>query len=376
LILSNQIHLTYNDKINYGSFYTPKHIVEIVYDLINKHTLCLTDYKIIDTSCGYGNFLIYPNSIGADIDSEALTQTFSNTNCMNLFEGNSLLNVHRSKYNLKSKDKIIIVGNPPYNDKTSKLRNDIKEVSFEIDKDLQHRDLGVSFMLSYNKLQADYVCVLHPLSYLIKKTNFKGLSEFFKNFSLIDAVIISSGEFSETSKATHFPIIIALYKRDDFGMSYPALCNYTFYTIEGKKYKLNQFDKLCNYITKYPNKWIKNYVAHFLTMRDINALKRSKTFIENETANSIRIQPENLDYYCYADIFKEYIQNIPYYLGNNDVMIDIDKFKEIKEIFVYKSMIKYQYLQHLIPKINNYDEKKIEIYFKNLLGEHYVDMGK
>lgn len=41
------------------------------------------------------------------------------------------------------------------------------------DEDLFDRDLGVSFLKSYNKLKADVICILHLLSYLIKKTNFE-----------------------------------------------------------------------------------------------------------------------------------------------------------------------------------------------------------
>jgi len=60
---------------------------------------------------------------------------------------------------------------------------------------LSQRDLGISFLLSYNKLAADFVCVLHPLSYLIKKSNFEALWQFKDNYRLVDSVVISSGVF-------------------------------------------------------------------------------------------------------------------------------------------------------------------------------------
>lgn len=82
-----------------------------------------------------------------------------------------------------------------------------------MDTDVQTRDLGMSFLLSYNKLNADCVCVLHPLSYLIKRSNFKLLSNFSKNYKLIDGVIISSGAFSDNSKSIQFPILIGLYRK-------------------------------------------------------------------------------------------------------------------------------------------------------------------
>jgi hypothetical protein len=109
-------------------------------------------------------------------------------------------------------------------------------------------------------------------------------------------------------------------------------------------------------------------------MRDINALKRTRTFLEKETNNSIRISNEKLSYYCYIDIFKDYIKNIPYYFGNSDVFINVEEFEKIKKYFVETSLLKYKFLEHLLPN-NNYSKNIVVInnYFKDLLGEHYVD---
>lgn len=371
-----QTHLNHKDTINFGSFYTPDGVVSIVYNMLHKNVPNLNSYTIADTSCGYGNFLQIPGSIGADYDKVALTKAKNNISDCRFFHHNSLHNVSRSRYNIKPSDKLIIVGNPPYNDVTSIIRNGIKQEYCKLDEDLKHRDLGISFLLSYYKLCAYYICVLHPFSYLIKKANFEGLKQFKNNYALVDSVIISSHKFYATSKVTPFPIVIALYKLNSKGMTYDFICNYNFITKEGKQFKINRFDKLSNYITKYPNKSEENFVAHFWTMRDINALKRTKTFIEKEVYNSIRVTPDKLALYCYADVFKEYIPNIPYYFGNSDIMIDYKEFNKIQDIFLRKSLRKYKFLNHLLP--SNDDEKinydlVIKNYFKNLLGEHYVD---
>ena len=221
-----QKHLNKIDTINYGSYYTPKLYVDIAYNLISKYTN-IENYTILDTSCGYGNFLRYKNSIGADIDKIAVKKAKQNTNCF-ILEQNALLNVTRKNYNISDTQKLIIVGNPPYNDTTSIINNSIKQTKFDIDKDLRHRDLGISFLLSYNKLYANYICILHPLSYLIKKTNFNGLRNFTENYKLIDNIIISSNSFSDTSKITAFPIVIALYKRDNNGMTFEYIKKYKF----------------------------------------------------------------------------------------------------------------------------------------------------
>lgn len=376
--MTEQKHLNYVDTINLGSYYTPANLVDTVYDMIKKNEPNWNTYNIIDTSCGYGNFLRFPNSIGADLDRKAIDEARKQTNDCLFYCHNSLINVHRKQYALSNNDRIIIVGNPPYNDTTSIIRNDIKSEVCMIDDDIKHRDLGVSFLLSYEKLRADYVCVLHPLSYLIKKTNFNSLNKFKNNYKLIDAVVISSGEFRNTSKITQFPIIIALYKRDEDGMSYNFIQNYKFKTKDNKIFKISAFDQLCNYITKYPNhKYLSldDSVAFFWTMRDINALKRTKTFIEHEVYNSIRIPKEKLSLYCYADVFKEYIPHIPYYFGNSDIMINYDSFKRIEKSFLRRSLSKYPFLSGLLQAgdIQENDILNINTYFHNLLGEHYVD---
>lgn len=375
--MREQEHLNFKDTINYGSYYTPPQIVDLVYEIVSKNVPNWEKYKILDTSCGYGNFL-KENSIGADIDKKAIEVAKNNTkNCV-FFNHDSLKGVSRNQYNLKEDEKLIIVGNPPYNDTTSIVRKKIKTEVCMPDEDLKHRDIGVSFLLSYNKLSPDYVCVLHPLSYLIKETNFKSLKDFKNNYKLIDDVIIPSTEFISTSKKSSFPIIIALYKKDDKGMDYDFILNYTFKTKEDKKLQFGKYDRLGKYIKKYPNQKTmpkEETVALFWTMRDINALKRSQTFSKKESYNSIRVDKENLSLYCYADIFKEYTEHIPYYFGNYDIIINLEEFRKIENLFVQKSLSKYPHLEHLKGNysLSEKDKKEIEKYFKNLFGEHYED---
>jgi hypothetical protein len=89
-------------------------------------------------------------------------------------------------------------------------------------------------------------------------------------------------------------------------------------------------------------------------MRDINALKRSRTFTNKEGVHTIRVTRENLHYYQYVDIFKKYIKHIPYYFGNSDVFIDNSYFIKNQNIFA------------------NCVQEKLDIYFRDLLGGHYV----
>jgi len=142
--------------------------------------------------------------------------------------------------------------------------------------------------------------VLHPLSYLIKKTNFEALGAFKNNYKLTDSVIISSGVFSATLKTTAFPIIIAFYKRTLSGMTYNDIARYKFTTDSGKTFSIGDDGFLDNYIAKYPNhKTVAqaDTAAYFSTMRNINALKCTATFIDKETGNAMRVTKYKLPYY-------------------------------------------------------------------------------
>ncbi|MDR0304742.1 MAG: Eco57I restriction-modification methylase domain-containing protein [Chitinispirillales bacterium] len=370
-------HLDFETRVNFGSFYTPPHLVAKVYEMIEKNVPETGKYVFLDTSCGYGNFLDGINSIGADIDEEALLFARKQNEKISFFNHNSLKNVCRHSYGLNENSQIIIVGNPPYNDTTSQIRNSMKSKKTDIDFDLKSRDLGLSFLLSYDKLQPNFICVLHPLSYLIKEANFNALKNFTKNYILKDGVIVSSGDFVKTSKTVQFPIIIAFYEKNSYGMDYSYIKKYRFKTEDGKKFAINDFDSIGNYVSKYPNftSVEKNdAVAYFYTMRDINALKRAKTFLENEINNSLRVVEENFAYYCYVDVFKEYIKNLPYYFGNSDVFINIDEFLKIKNCFVEKSVSKYDFLSKKIKKtVDKNTNFAINGYFRNLFGEHYVN---
>jgi hypothetical protein len=380
--LYEQSHLDYKKRINLGSYYTKPDIVSIAYELIRKRIENFNDYHILDTSCGYGSFFTEQGlsklKIGADIDLEAIQKAKTYFSDVKFFHQNALCNANRKSYGISDKDKVIIVGNPPYNDMTSIIRNNIKNnVSETIDADLKTRDLGMSFILSYAKLSADFICILHPLSYLIKKSNFLLLKNFTKRYKLIDSIIIGSNQFLQTSKSMQFPIIIALYKKDAFGMDYKFIENYDFMTLENKTFKISVFDSIANYVAKYPNSRFvkpKDVIAKFWTIRDINALRRNRTFIDEASVNTIFVTMEKLDYYCYIDVFKRYASHIPYYLGNCDIMINDLDFSQIRESFRFASLQNNPSLSAKIkvPKINGY-EGRIDRYFKSLLKEHYID---
>ncbi|WP_407924066.1 DNA methyltransferase family protein [Campylobacter estrildidarum] len=337
--------------MNLGSYYTPRFLVNNAYSLLDKWVVKLQDYVFLDSSCGYGDFFIKNlNYIGCDIDKIALNKV----NNAKIIHTNSLINVSRKKFYIKNDDKLIIIGNPPYNDKTSILRSSVKKELFSCDKELLHRDLGISFLRSYEVLKPEFICVLHPLSYLIKKTNFNALSKFKNSYRLIDGLIVSSEIFTPKSN-TFFPIIIALYQRNEKGMNYEYIKNYVFKTIEGHELILKNYDSIANYVPKYPNqKDTRKAIAYFHTLRDINALKRNQTFMVYKNSNSIKVFEDNLKYYIYIHFFKQYSYLLPYYFGNLDIFINNESFLKIEN----------EFLNFFYKK--PYNKNKIEEYFYNL----------
>ena len=80
-----------------------------------------------------------------------------------------------------------------------------------------------------------------------------------------------------------------------------------------------------------------------------------------------------MPYYCYVDVFKDYIKHVPYYFGNCDVMIENAEFIKIKDAFIAKSIQKNPFIAEFFEdKSYSCDDAAIRNYFKTLLGEHYV----
>ena len=204
---------------------------------------------------------------------------------------------------------------------------------------------------------------------------------------MIDRQLLSSGEFPESAKHTPFPIVLALYQKDTRGMAYNFIRSFRFRPDGKSDFCLGDFDYINNYIDKYPKKnrpvdverdghhSEKDAPLFFWTMRDINALKRNRTFVENYSANTIVIDKQKLDYYAYVDVFKRNLHRLPFYFGNCDVLIDDNLFRQYKPAFVSDAVRHHPFLKKRF-QINSIEKQQavsgLDMYFKLLLGEHHV----
>lgn len=359
------------EAVNLGSFYTPKFLVDRAYEMLARNAFAGESpcaFTLLDNACGYGNFLEteleFAKKIGADVDPEAIKKAreiFGHEPTSPTFLCvNSLSNVSRARFGVAETERLVIVGNPPYNDHTSIVQNKLKRGAQEADPGIFRRDLGQSFLLSFERLRAEFVCVLHPLSFLIKPSNLRSIAPFAKAYRLLDALVFSSSVFCPNSLG-HFPIVLALYRREVPGTTEELVKTHLFRTLEGAEFSLSEFESVARYLDKYPNKnRVPNKVAMFYTLRDINALRRSRTFLSRDTANAVYVAPEKYGLYCYVDAFKKILPHVPYYLGNCDVPIDHAKFLKLEAEFVKSSEA-------------GKNTPAAEAYFRELLGKHYVE---
>ncbi|MBC6415105.1 MAG: N-6 DNA methylase [Bdellovibrionales bacterium] len=359
-------HLSPSDQIKQGSFYTPKKIVDKVHQL----TDCYKNQNntvIFDNSAGAGAFIKAEKNIiykVAEVDITALQLLKDKLPQKQVFSGNSLSQVTRSKYNISPIDFLIQVGNPPYNDTTSAYKNGQKGTNI-CDKDLFDRDLGISFLKSYSKLEADIVCVLHPLSYLIKKANFKRLKGFAQNYILKKGVLFSSSMFKNVS-STAFPIVIALYKKSLKGMNYPKIQNFKFSIMDSKAhFVLNKYKITDSFIRKYPPKKTDDSISdiglYYYTFRDINSLKRNRAFHTKRVNNSIVVSMKELYKYAYLFAFKKLFQPIDSWIyGNLSPLGQLNEVKKNSKLF-----IKYLFIteKQALDQLNNQRKNKILKYY-------------
>jgi len=383
-------HLPKDEIIHLGSYYTPEELVHKVYDFIQPYI----DNKgkkvvLFDSAGGCGAFLFGIKQCDyriADRDLNACRFLKQHFNQQNVFHTNSLIEVNRAKYFISPSAFLIMIGNPPYNDTTSEFKNGEKGQNI-CDEDLYDRDLGISFLKSYHKLNADVVCVLHPLSYLIKEANFKRLCDFKDNYKLIKGEIFSSALFHGTG-TVKFPILVALYEKTLSGMTFDYIRKFQFDVLDSsREFILSEYKTTDGYIDKYPPR--KNDIKespiglYYYTFRDFNSLKKNTSFMLIKHPNSIVVTLENFYKYAYLYSLKSLFNPEDTWLyGNLSPLVDMKEVERDKELYVsyaIKTNRIFREIKNSIPekiakfynvKIDNVnDVDRVEKIIKNRLGK-------
>jgi len=364
-------HLSKDKQVRLGGYYTPEKLVSRVYNFIQPYLINKKNkIVLLDSAGGCGAFLINVNGYDyriADCDTKACKFLKTLFDRSKIFHTNSLVDVERDKYAIPSDAFLVMVGNPPYNDTTSEFRSGGKGKNL-CDEDLRDRDLGISFLRSYNKLNADIVCVLHPLSYLIKEANFKRLRDFRENYRLVRAEIFSSAVFSGTGNVK-FPVLVALYERNAKGMSYDYIREFKFHILESKQmFVLSDYKTTDGYIYKYPPR--KNDIKksplglYYYTFRDLNSLKKNTSFIAKQHYNGIVVTVENFYKYSYLYSLKSLFNPENAWLyGNLSPLIDDRDLENNKKLYVSYAVK----TNHVLQK-NKEATREITDFYKTNLG--------
>ncbi|MEN6511848.1 MAG: N-6 DNA methylase [Chloroherpetonaceae bacterium] len=364
-------HLPINERVQLGSYYTPKKLVKLLHKFIKPYIENKKEEVILfDNAGGCGAFLFDMRNYNyriADCDLEACKFLQLHFIQHNIFYTNSLIGCGRDKYLIPPSAFLIMISNPPYNDTTSEFKNGKKGQNI-CDNDLYDRDLGVSFLKSYNKLKADVICVLHPLSYLIKETNFTRLREFKDNYKLIRGEIFSSALFDGTG-ATKFPILAALYEKDVNGMTFDYIKNFRFNILDHDElFVLSNFETTDGYINKYPPR--KNDIQkspiglYYYSFRDFNSLKKNTSFLTKEHPNGIVVTLENFYKYSYLYSLKVLFRPDNAWLyGNLSPFVNIEDLEQNKKLYVLYAIKTNKVLKALdnsiLEKIANYYNIKL-----------------
>lgn len=355
-------HLPDSKKANLGKYYTPKEIVETLKKRIAPK-IKETTY-VMDLACGCGAFLeLFDDChiLGRDIDPQAI-EILDLFNFSNIGVDNTLLNVSRAKYGLKDDDDLIIIGNPPYNDTSSinkRYSTKAKSKRDPEDPDIHCRDIGRSFMEAYAKLNPRYICVLHPLSFLIKRVNFQNMKYLKSNYVLEDAIIFKSTLFSDLYGGTPFPILIATYKRNEEGMNYEYIKNFVF-DIYGSNQKFSLaniqqagHDYIHQTVTSVDLNNDSDIGLYHYNFRDINSLNKANfqnsSYRDEHHDTMLVVNYEDLWKYCYVNCIKKFLlpmltEGNYYILGNLNPIIDICLIESEthywKDLFIACSILK------------------------------------
>lgn len=296
-----------------GAFYTPPLLAELIKEMLQPTLDALHDPVVFDSSAGLGGILGAFDEysiVAADVDAK-IVAALGDMGYVNVHCGNSLKTVSRAAYGIEETADLVMVGNPPF----SGARG--CEMMNEADSSVVTKDLGLSFLLAAAKLKPEAICMLHPLSFLSKRTNFEQLKPLTDNYKLLKGVVVSSADFEPSLSKTPFPVVAALYVPGS--MTFADIGEFAFDIYEqqrgsmmdtGKRLILNAIKTTDEFIRKYPPKKGMDHVSDIgiyqYNFRDANFVIAKGALSCSHTVSSIPVRYHQLGLYSYINCFKRH----------------------------------------------------------------------
>ncbi len=222
--------------------------------------------------------------------------------------------------------------------------------------------------------QANVICVLHPLSYLIKPINFERLRRFKDRYVLKKGMIFSSGLFAGTG-GMKFPIIIALYEQSSEGMDWRYIQRFEFDVMDDPaKFVLANYQTTDGFINKYPPRKYDEKTSpiglYYYTFRDFNSLRKNASFISEPHYNAVVVTNETFYHYAYLFTLKSLFQHENEWLfGNISPLINRERVESIKGLFVRYALAKHP----LFRKLDSRTINKIREFYSLNDGHENID---
>jgi hypothetical protein len=347
-------------RVSMGQYHTPANLSKMAEDVVRPLLDSMPEACVFDPAVGMGA-LLQPfkghRLVGWDIDQTAVL-IMKEMGFTNVGHGNSLVNVSRKTFGIGDDEKLIIVGNPPYNDGSSQHKRQLKtstpNTAAICDADIQARDVGMSFMLAAAKLDPEAICLIHPASYLIKESNFKLLHQFSAKYRLEMGLLCSSEEFG--LRGTPFPVVVALYKSGK--MDYAHIEQFEFEVYRntggvlldsGDRLKLANLETTKGFIRNLPPKagiaTISDLGIYQFNFRDANYVITSATLTTKPSASTIPVQFSELGKYAYLNCFRRYFGK-DFVFGNLNPLVRKHDFQipDIVDAFIYDTIMNSQNL--------------------------------
>lgn len=270
-------------------------------------------------------------------------------------------------FNLDLK-KTIVIGNPPYRNLNSLYKRDV-QTSEIIDEEYKAPDIGLSFLKLFNFHQAKEMCLILPMTFFLKKNNFRVLKDF--KYSISDALIFNATMFPSL-KINH-PLVLIDFVRSEKALSWEDVLNYNFKFIEmppqtslNDEIKLKKAEKTVKYaaLATVRDAEIKIYKQKddvptglwFYTLRDMRALLRNATFLTKPNNDAIVVDGTNFYQYAYLDWLKAHFLNLDdCFLFTNYAPIYFSAFVEkYKTYFVNWALENNDVVKNFIAKNSDF----------------------